>query len=105
MIRRFQRTQLSDMASVSRMQDEVGRVIDAVAMKPALDHELVTGVLLLASGVTHVAHGLGRAPVGWTLARKRAQATVWDAQDTCRSPSLYLDLHTSANVEVDVLVF
>lgn len=105
MIRKLQRTQLSDMASVSRMQDEIGRVIDAVSSKPALDHVLVANVPLVAGAVTHVAHGLARAPIGWVLVRKRATADVWDAQDLCRSPSLTLDLHTSANVEVDVLVF
>lgn len=104
MIRRFQATQLSDRA-LSRVQDEARKVFDDITARPGVDHILLKGVQLLAASVTHVAHLLGRPLVGWQVVRLRGSATVWDAQDANTSPGLHLDLHTSADVVADLLVF
>ena len=61
-------------------------------------------VALKAGQVNLVKTTLSTRLVGWNLTRLRAQATVWDTQDT-NTNAAYLALWTSADVSVDLVVF
>ncbi len=59
----------------------------------------------LASGDTVINHKLGYPLNGWRLVRVRAAATIYDKQDTNRTPETTLVLNSSAAVTVDLEVF
>lgn len=59
----------------------------------------------LSLGTTLVAHGLGRAPLGWFVTRQRAAARIHDTQDGNPNPSTSLRLVSDAAVMVDLYVF
>lgn len=103
MIPHFETVKLDD-GPLARLQDRVRKVLDVVTKKPALDHLIVENVAL-SSGANRVSHGLGRPLLGWTICRLRGAATVYDQQDTNKSPELFLDLQASAPVLADFLVW
>ena len=66
------------------------------------------GVLLkkqTINGVTYVKHGLGRAPQGYIVVRRRADVTVFDDQDGNNNPDKTLKLNTAGAVVADLWVF
>jgi hypothetical protein len=79
------------------------------AIEPVLKNPIVTGTILtsvtLNSGSNSISHGLGRAIQGWTIIRQRAQANIWDSQDSNTTPQSTLALNASAKVTVDIYVF
>lgn len=81
----------------------------AQALGPLLSNDQAQGHLLksiaLASGSNSVNHGLGKALTGWSVARLRAQALVWDAQDANPTPDTTLSLVASAAVTLDLYVW
>ena len=54
---------------------------------------------------TNITHGLGRAPIGFVVIRRRGNASVWDLQDDNTNVTKTLTLIASADVEVDVWIF
>ena len=78
-------------------------------LEPALSLPLLSGLILknvkLSTGQNTIPHKLGRNLQGWFIVRQRAAAAVYDEQDTNQLPGLNLVLHSSAAVEVDILVF
>ena len=78
-------------------------------MKKVQEAFLLDGVLLkketIATTATDVNHGLGRAPKGFIVIRRRGDATVWDLQYDSKSSAKTLTLIASAEVEVDLWVF
>lgn len=70
---------------------------------------LLDGVLKkrqsLTTAPTSINHGLGRAPIGFIVVRRRANANVWDLQDDNTRPTKTLTLISSADVEVDLWIF
>lgn len=83
----------------------------AAALNPLIQSPL-SGVFLLknisllaASNPNVVNHTLGRVLQGWFVTRQRASAIVWDAQDSNQMSNLTLNLRTSADVTVDLIVF
>lgn len=79
------------------------------ATTPILNNPITNGVVLasvaLKSGLNTVNHLLGRKLVGWIVIRQRAQAQVWDTQDSNLTPNLNLLLNASTAVTVDLYCF
>ena len=93
----------SDDRALSILQDSLDVIFSWLRGKQHLDAEVVTDVSLTSGTATTVPHKLGRKYTGWIVVRKNANADVWESASL--SPSLYINLNTSANVEVDLLVF
>jgi hypothetical protein len=78
-------------------------------LNPVLQNQLLQGQLLqnqkLSSGANTINHKLGRNLIGWFLTRIRANAQVWDTQDSNSSPGQTLILNASTAVTVDLWVF
>lgn len=78
-------------------------------LNPLLGSPIVNGILLqgvsLSTGTNVINHKLGRNLVGWIITRRRANATVYDTQDTNQTPQLTLQLTASGAVVVDLYVF
>ena len=103
MIAQIGRFQSTDQA-FNLFQDRLNTVLN-----PILNNELNMGNILtkvsLASGANIINHGLGRTLVGWFPVRVRANATIYDTQDTNTTPQLTLLLTASAAVVVDLFIF
>lgn len=94
-------TQDVDLATVQR---NLVRVLQPVFNTPILGGNLLTQQTL-AVGANSINHGLGRTLNGWQIVRQRAQADIWDSQDTNKTPQLTLALNSSAIVIVDIYCF
>lgn len=94
----------SGAPTLDRAQDSVARALDPLSNHPLLDGVLLRGVAL-AAGSNPVAHGLGRAPVGWWPTRRSSAATLYDTQSTNATPMATLALTASASITVDLWVF
>lgn len=80
---------------------EAVRQLDAESDEPAI---AIVGVKLTTTP-TAIPHQLDHALVGWQMSRIRANAVVWDQQDTNKTPDRTLVLVASADVTVDLLVW
>jgi hypothetical protein len=88
---------------LEQLQDNAEPIMRQVEKAFSLD-----GVLLkkqTINGVTFVNHGLGRAPKGYIVVRRRADVTVFDEQDGNKNPAKTLKLSTAASVVADLWVF
>ena len=78
-------------------------------MRKIQDAFLLEGALLKKETITTTAsdipHGLGRAPIGFVVVRRRGNEQVWDLQDDNRNASRTLRLIASGSVEIDLWVF
>lgn len=81
----------------------------AALLNPVLSSQSATPTVLpnvvLKTGANSVNHLLGKKLTGWSLSRIRASAVIYDTQDTNQMPELTLNLVTSGNVTVDLLVW
>lgn len=59
----------------------------------------------LVVGDNIINHRLGKTLTGWRIVRKRANANIYDKQDTNQMPDLTLVLNSDAIVTIDVEVF
>lgn len=87
---------------------ELSRVLSVILDKAHLDSQVLVGITIKSGSVQNVAHKLGRRLVGWKIVRQRGSAILWDSQDdktVASAPELYLYLHASADVVVDLEVF
>jgi hypothetical protein len=96
------------------LQENVGRVLDALAGNAALNSHLVEdsgdglrqGVSLSVGVVNTVPHGLDRTLRGWKLIENTANAVVWrDVTTTNPAPDRNLFLRCSAATTVKLEVF
>lgn len=90
---------------VNKIQENIQNAIEPIILKAILDGVLLKNVCLDPLISNEVVHSLGRAPQGWIIVRKRADARIWDVQDFNRNPSRTLSLTCSHEVEVDLWVF
>lgn len=78
-------------------------------MQPVLDNAINFGTRLsnvvLASGLNVVPTTLNRNLQGWFIIRQRAEANIWDTQDSNSDQSQSLYLNASTAVTVDLWVF
>lgn len=92
--------------SFQLLQDSWAAKLEPLLKNPVNNVTILKNVSLLAASNPNVVnHLLGRKLQGWFIVRQRAAASVYDAQDTNQSPTLTLNLRTSADVTVDIAVF
>lgn len=96
--------QQTDDRQLNQFQQALRSALQPITSLPTSQSSILTNVSL-ASGATTVNHGLNRALSGWYPIRVRAQATIWDSQDTNTNPTQTLLLNSSAAVVVDLVVF
>jgi hypothetical protein len=89
---------------LNTVQYNLVRTLNPVFNTPTLGGNLLTSVSLTV-GANSINHGLQRTLNGWQLVRQRAQAEIWDSQDSNKTPKLTLNLNSSAAVVVDIYVF
>lgn len=90
---------------LSRLQSNLDNWASSI-MKSGLNDGLLLKSVVLSTGVINaVEHKLGRELSGWIIVRKRANAQVWDSQDTNIFKTKSLALECSANVTIDLWVF
>lgn len=94
-------TQDTDLSTVQR---NLVRTLNPIFNTPTLGGNLLTEQSL-AIGANNINHGLGRNLNGWQIVRQRAQANIWDSQDSNQTPNLTLALNSSAAVVCDIYVF
>lgn len=85
-------------------QTQQGKVLQPLLSNPINFGVSLTSVTLV-TGSNTIPHKLNRTLQGWFMTRQRAQATVWDEQDTNPNKNSTLILNTTANVVVDLWVF
>lgn len=66
---------------------------------------LILKEIALVTGTNVINHRLGRNLQGWKSTRVRAQASLYDLQDSNQTPGLTLVLVSDADVVVDLEVF
>lgn len=96
----FEQTNTNDKV-LERIQSSIARTFRRLTSQA----QILQGVALTAGAVTPVPHSLGRKLVGFVVVRRRANAAIWDAQDSNVAADRTLNLQTSATVVVDLLVF
>jgi hypothetical protein len=90
---------------IEELQDNAEPLMRLVEGSELLDGVLIKNQTLLVATPTDINHGLQRAPVGFFVTRKRANAVVWDLQDDNPSKTSTIRLIASAEVTLDVWVF
>lgn len=96
---------LNTIGPLARIQDNIVSVLDNITDKEILDGIRVTNVPLISGITNEINHGLGRIPLGWVIIRKRAQADIWDLQDSNVNKSRTLSLACSSDVIIDLWIF
>lgn len=86
------------------MQTQWAQQLDPIISNPTVNNLILQNVSLIA-GTNVIDHKLGRKLQGWATSRVRANATIYDQQDTNQTPQLTLVLVASAPVVVDLVVF
>jgi len=105
MYKKFKKLEIPDQL-LSRFQDNVEQAISELPATQIIQGRLVSNVTLTSGSVNNVEHKLGRKLLGWFPVRVRAQATLWDSQDSnTNNADKFLSLNTSATVTVDLWVF
>lgn len=94
----------TDTPDLTQVQQNLVRTLQPVFSTPILGGNLLTGQAL-TSGTNTINHGLGRKLNGWLIVRQRAQASIWDSQDSNKSPNLTLVLFVDNPVNCDIYVF
>lgn len=81
----------------------------AQALRPLLSNPITNGSILesvdLINGDTTIDHKLNRELQGWLVVRQRADADIYDKQDSNSRKDVTLVLTSSAAVTVDIYVF
>lgn len=92
-------------ANLDLLVDSWSKDLDPLLASPIATPTILKSVSLITGQANTINHLLGKVLTGWIIIRSRAQATVWDTQDTNQLPDKTLVLRTSANVTVDLMVF
>lgn len=95
---------LPQRLNLPMMQTEWAQQLDPIIANPTVDNLILKNVSLV-TGTNVINHKLGRTLQGWNPVRVRANATIYDQQDTNQTPQLTLILVASAPVVVDLVVF
>lgn len=100
---KFQLINTSD-SDLNLVQQNLVRTLNPIYNTQTLGGTILQNIPLKA-GANSINHKLGRNLVGWQLTRIRAASTIFDTQDTNKTPDLTLNLNSSADVIVDLYVF
>lgn len=90
---------------LNRVQDYLGEIFEQILLSEVINGVLLKNIDLTTGQANNVEHKLNRAPLGWTVIRKRADANIWDAQDDNVLKTKTIDLRCDADVTVDLWVF
>lgn len=90
---------------INTLQGNIEDSLTPLLSKTQNDSTVLTNITLSSTTTNVINHTLGRTLTGWKVVRQRAQASIWDSQDSNTSPGLTLLLNTTANVVVDLEVF
>lgn len=95
---------LPQKLDLAKMQTSWAQQLDPIISNPILNNVILKNVSL-TTGTNVVNHLLGRTLQGWKPTRIRANATIYDQQDSNQTPQLTLVLVASAPVVIDLEVF
>lgn len=96
--------QQSQDKNFNLFQTQLATALQPITSIPTCKSTLLTGQQLNA-GANTIQTSLGYPLSGWYIVRQRAQAAIWDTQDSNPSPNTTLILNSSASVSVDIIVF
>lgn len=85
---------------LDQVQDNISIVLNPIATSPSLQRILL-GSVSLVMGMNSVPHTLGRALMGWTVVRLRAEMLVWETKDP-DDKFLYLSVSAPGTVDLEV---
>lgn len=97
-------SKLPQKLNIDAMQNRWATMIDPIISNPTNSTSILKNVSLKA-GTNVINHRLGAPLQGWVPCRVRANATIYDAQDSNQTPQLTLVLIASAPVVVDLEVW
>lgn len=103
MLKTVQQVQ-ADTFVVNQLQSNIVPVINQLTAIPMLNQITLTEITLVI-GLNQIDHLLGRPLQGWMIVRQRAQANLWDTQDSNPTPASTLFLNSDAAVVVDIVVY
>lgn len=86
------------------MQNNWARQLNPLLANPA-NQSIILKNQILVAGTNVINHKLGQKLQGWNIVRKRADASIYDMQDTNQTPQLTLLLVSNNPVVVDIEVF
>jgi hypothetical protein len=86
------------------MQNKWSSILNVLIGNPSLQSSILT-MIPLKNGKTVVNHLLGKKLTGWRIIRQRAEAQIYDQQDSNQTPELTLVLVSNAAVTIDLEVF
>ncbi len=90
---------------IMAIQDNIDFVLKSILSNVILNSLVLKNVALTSGAANDVSHKLSQTLTGWLVIRNRANAVVWDNQDTNVNAKRTLILQTSADTVVDLLVF
>lgn len=93
----------SSVKDITRLQDALSKVFNAIQKKQILDGRLISDIEIATGTVKEVQHGLQRQPRGWIIVKKNAEATVWETSATL--PVRTINLNASADVTISLWIF
>ena len=93
----------SASAEMTKLQDALAKVFNAIQIKQLLDGRLITNIEITSASIKEVEHGFQRDLRGWIVVRKNANANVWESVSNL--PKRPLNLNSSANVTISLWVF
>jgi hypothetical protein len=88
----------------NRIQDNTKKAVAQINSN-VLTSGTILNSIALKSGSNTINHKLGKTLTGWFIVRQRASATIYDQQDSNKTPTQTLSLNSSADVTVDIYVF
>jgi hypothetical protein len=91
--------------AINTLQNNVSDALIPLISNYQNDSNILTNISLAPNITNIVNHSLGKVLSGWKIVRQRSAASIYDIQDSNKSPNLSLWLISSANVVVDIEVF
>lgn len=104
-IQEFALMQSSWSSTLNPLITKLSDVVNDDLFNPSLLSANLLTAVALKTGDNRVQHKLGKKLTGWIIIRKRANANIYDKQDSEPRKEVFLALNTSADVTVDLYVF
>ncbi len=88
--------------TVERLASSVSKSVDSIIQSSIISGYVLENVDLTTSAA-RIEHKLGRAPLGYIVVRRDANAVVYEQEE--ERPDLFLNLVSSASVRVSLWIF
>ena len=95
----------SSSPELNKVQQNIQNSIQPIVRKEIVDGILLQNICIEPDIVNEIHHSLGRPARGWSIARKRADARIWDIQDSNPNPSRTLSIACSHTVVIDIWIY